>query len=198
MYLPYWTFDAKVDARWTAESGQYYYTRVNNKRVRQVRWSPAAGELSHVFDDDLVCASLGVHARLLRGVEPFPTTSLVPYDAGYLSGWTVERYQLDLVKAAARSRAAMEAAVRQLCAQQVPGDTHRNLVVSATYRDQTFKHILVPVWLLSYVYRGTSYQVVVNGATGETAGERPWSWIKIALLILLALIVLVLLQALDS
>lgn len=198
LYLPYWTFDAKVHARWTAESGKYYYTRVNNKQVRQVRWSPAAGELSHAFDDDLVCASLGVHAQLLRGVEPFPTGTLVPYDAGYLSGWTVERYQIDLVKAAARSRAAMEAAVRQMCARQVPGDTHRNLVVSADYRDQTFKHILVPVWLLSYVYRGTSYQVVVNGATGETAGERPWSWIKIALLILLALIVFGLIQSLDN
>lgn len=29
--------------------------------------------------------------------------------------------------------------------------------------------------------------MVVNGATGEVAGERPWSWIKIALLVLLAL-----------
>ena len=198
LYLPYWTFDAKVHASWTAESGQYYYVRTGGKQERRVRWSPAAGELSHAFDDDLVCASIGVHTALIRSVEPFPTATLIPYDPGYLSGWTVERYQLDLVASAARSRSQMDAVVRQLCANAVPGDTHRNLVVRSTYSGQTFKHILVPVWLLSYVYRSKSFQVVVNGVTGETAGERPWSWIKIALLILLALIVLVTIQALNN
>ena len=153
IYLPYWTFDAKAYARWTADSGTYYYTTSNGKRERHVRWTPAAGELSHVFDDDLVPASLGVNARWLRAIEPFPTAAgLIPYDAGYLSGWTVERYQIDLVGAAARSREQMESALRQLCAAQVPGDTYRNLDVQATYSDQRFKHILVPVWLMTYTY----------------------------------------------
>jgi hypothetical protein len=198
IYLPYWTFDAKVHARWTAESGRYYYTRQNNRQIRQVRWSPASGEVTHTFDDDLVGASLGVHAGLLRAVEPFPTSSLEPYDAGYLSGWTVERYQIDLVAASTRSRSQMDAELREMCARQVPGDTHRNLVVSANYADQTFKHILAPIWLLTYAYRGKSYQAVVNGVTGIVAGERPWSWIKISLLVLLAIIVVLFLLSLEG
>jgi hypothetical protein len=199
IYLPYWTFDAQVDAQWTADSGTYYYTGSGKNRQRHVRWTPAAGELSHGFDDELVCASLGVHQDLLRKVEPFPTTNaLVPYDAGYLSGWTVERYQIDLVTSAQRSRERMEATIRQLCGQQVPGDTYRNLVVRSQFSAQTFKHVLLPVWLASYAYRGTSYQVVVNGVTGHVAGERPWSWIKIGLLVLLGLIVLMLLQYLQD
>jgi Zn finger protein HypA/HybF involved in hydrogenase expression len=190
VYLPYWTFDAKVDATWTAESGTYYYVQQGDKRVRQVRWSPASGELSHAFDDELVCASLGVDASRLRGVEPFPTDTLVPYDAGYLSGWTVERYQIDLVAASTRSRSVMDEKLRELCAGQVPGDTYRNLDVNATYSDQTFKHILAPIWLLTYTYGPKSYQVVVNGITGQMAGSRPWSWIKISLAVLAALIVI--------
>ena len=190
IYLPYWTFDAKTDARWTAEAGTYYETMSGGKRRREVRWSPAAGELSHVFDDDLVPASLGVNARWLRAVEPFPTQGLIPYDAGYLAGWTVERYQIDLVGAATRSRAQMEEALRRLCAAQVPGDTYRNLNVQATFSDQRFKHILVPVWLMTYTYGATAYQVVVNGVTGQMAGGRPWSWIKILLLVLVALTLL--------
>ena len=190
IYLPYWTFDANAFAQWTADSGKYYYTTSNGKRQRHVSWTPASGEISHVFDDDLVPASLGIEARWLRAVEPFPTDVLIPYDAGYLSGWTVERYQIDLVAAATKSRAQMDAALERLCAAKVPGDTHRNLQVRATYSDQRFKHILVPVWLISYTYRATPYQVVVNGVTGEIAGGRPWSWIKIALLVLLALTIL--------
>ncbi len=199
IYLPYWTFDAQVFARWTADSGEYYYTGSGKNRKRHVRWRPASGELTHAFDDDLVCASQGVHRALLKKVEPFPTTSgLVPYDAGYLSGWTVERYQIDLITSAQHSREQMDAAVRKMCGDAVPGDTYRNLVVNATYSGQTFKHVLVPVWLLTYVYKGTPFQVVLNGVTGATAGERPWSWIKIALLVVLAVMILMLVSYLDS
>jgi hypothetical protein len=197
IYLPYWTFDAKVDAQWTAESGRYYYVKQGNQTVRRVEWRPAAGQLSHVFDDELICASLGVDSGTLRKVEPFPNDTLVPYDAGYLSGWTVERYQIDLVAAATKSREHMDATLRELCAAQIPGDTYRNLVVDATYRDQTFKHILAPVWLVAYTYGARTYQVVVNGVTGRMAGSRPWSWIKIALLILLVLVIVIVLGNID-
>jgi len=195
VYLPYWTFDAKVHAAWTAESGRYYYVMVNGKRQQRVEWSFASGELDHTFDDELVCASTGVHASMLRAIEPFPTTSLIPYDPGYLAGWTVERYQIDLVAAAQASRAAMDVKIRQLCADEVPGDTHRNLQVATTYADQTFKHILVPVWLLSYTYGSRVYQVAGNGVTGKMAGEHPWSWVKITLLVILALIILYVIAA---
>ena len=137
-------------------------------------------------------ASTGVNARLLRGVEPFPTDGLVPYDPGYLAGWTVERYQVDLATAAVRARELMETVLRQLCSSAVPGDTQRNLNVRATFTNQRFKHILVPVWLMTYTYAAKSYQVVVNGATGRVNGSRPWSWVKITLLVLVVAIVLVL------
>jgi DNA-directed RNA polymerase subunit RPC12/RpoP len=195
LYLPYWTFDAKAHAAWTAESGRYYYENDRGKRVQKVQWSPASGELDHLFDDELVAASTGVSAGLLRKIEPFPTTTLIPYDPGYLAGWTVERYQIDLLNAASLSRAAMDVQLRQLCASQVPGDTQRNLQVDASYSDQRFKHILAPVWLLTYTYGNKVYHVAANGVTGKMAGERPWSWIKIALLIIVALIVLYLTQS---
>ena len=192
LYLPYWTFDAQVHARWTADSGEYYWVQRGGKRVRQVRWTRAAGELDHWFDDDLVPASRGVNAEMLRRIEPFPTSNLVLYDAGYLAGWTVERYQIDLVAAAGRSRAQMEAALRAMCGERVPGDTYRNLDVQATFTNQTYKHILAPVWSMTYTYGAHSYQVIVNGVTGAIAGSRPWSWIKIGLLVLAAILLLVL------
>jgi hypothetical protein len=197
VYLPYWTFDARTHTRWSAEAGHYYYERVNGKTRRRVRWTPAAGERHDTFDDELVAASRGVHPAMLRRIEPFPTSSLIPYDAGYLAGWTVERYQIDLAEAATLSRRAMEEKLRQRCAGDVPGDTYRNLRLNTTWTGQTFKHVLVPVWLLTYTYGTRSYQVVANGVTGTMAGERPWSWIKIALLVLVALIALYTVALID-
>jgi hypothetical protein len=187
LYVPYWTFDAQVHASWTADSGTYYYTtesytqngQTRTRQVRHTRWRPAAGELDHFFDDELICGSKGVHDNLLRLVEPFPTKEAVPYDAGYLAGFVVERYQVDLKTAATTWRATMQQKTEALCAQQVPGDTYRDLQTRQQYSAQTFKHVLAPVWLLSYVYGAKSFQVVVNGYTGKIAGEHPLSWVKI-------------------
>jgi hypothetical protein len=206
VYLPYWTFDASADARWTAEAGHYYETseayvengRPRTRQVRRVRWEPAAGRLVHVFDDALVCASVGVHADLVRRIEPFPTGELKGYDAGFISGWVVERYQIDLVGAAQRARAAMDVALQQLCARQVPGDTFRNLTVEARYVDQTFKHILVPVWLLAYRYGARSYQCAMNGVTGAVAGEYPKSPWKVALLVLAVFVAILIVMSLAG
>ena len=204
VYLPYWTFDAQVEADWTAEAGHYYYEtetyvvngQTRTRQVQRIRWVPAAGHVSHFFDDDLVCASVGVQPALVRGIEPFPTHEAKPYDAGYVAGWVVERYQIDLVGAAQRARAAMDAKLRALCAQQIRGDTYRNLVVQADYSRQTFKHTLAPVWLLSYTYGARRFQCLMNGVTGAVRGEYPKSPWKIALLVLAILIVVVIVMSL--
>lgn len=202
IYLPYWTFDAQAHADWTAESGYYYYEteyftdnegRQQSRQVQRIRWQYSSGSLDHFFDDELVPASVGVEADKLRAIEPFPTDELVPYNAGYLAGWVAERYQIDLLAAAQHSREVMDAKLQSMCAAQVPGDTHRNLQVDADYTAQTFKHILLPVWLLSYSYGARKFQVVINGCSGEIAGDYPKSWLKITLAILTALVIVLIL-----
>ncbi len=208
IYLPYWTFDAHVDADWTAESGYYYYVtetyrdsngKTQSRQVRHTRWENSAGSLSHFFDDDAVPGTVGVHTALLRKVEPFPTlTDLKSYDPAYVRGWTVERYQIDLRQASETSRQQMDAVIHQLCARDVPGDTHRSLEVSSFYQGRTFKHILVPVWLATYTYGSKSFQVVVNGYTGKMAGDHPLSWIKITFAVLAGLLVLLVIIVLAN
>ncbi|MEP7182135.1 MAG: zinc ribbon domain-containing protein [Betaproteobacteria bacterium] len=206
IYLPYWTFDARVDAAWTAEAGFHYYEtetyteggQTKTRQVQYTRWEPASGRVQHFFDDDLVCASVGVHPGLLRGIEPFPTAELKPYDAGYVAGWVVERYQIDLVAAAQRARDAMDAKLRQMCVEQIPGDTYRGLDVRADWSGQTFKHILAPVWLMSYTYGAKAFQCAMNGVTGAVDGEYPKSPWKIALIVVVILVVVVIAMSMGG
>lgn len=208
IYLPYWTFDAQVDAAWTAESGYHYYVteqvrgpdgKTTTRQVQKTRWESSAGSLAHFFDDDAVPGTVGVHNTLLRKVEPFPTlTDLKPYDPAYVRGWTVERYQIDLRQAAATSKQQMDTTIYQLCGREVPGDTQRNLQVSSTYQGRTFKHILVPVWLAAYTYGNKSFQVVANGYTGKMAGEHPLSWVKITLAVLAVILIVLILVMLAN
>ena len=206
VYLPYWTFDAHAAAQWRAEAGYYYYTtetyrdgngNTQTRQVQHVRWEPASGSLQHFFDDELVPGTVGVQPQLLRQVEPFPTTTdLKPYTPEFVRGWTVERYQVDLSKAANINKEDMDGQLRDMCAREVPGDTQRNLQVQRQYSGRTFKHILVPVWLVGYTYGSKTYQILANGYTGQIAGERPYSWVKIAFAVLAVILLIVLLAPL--
>ena len=81
VYLPYWTFDAQVDARWTAEAGRLLLRDARGDpqrpaetvQERRVRWVPAAGETRMAFDDELVAATQGIHpARSARSSPSRP------------------------------------------------------------------------------------------------------------------------------
>ena len=201
LYVPYWTFDAQVHCPWEAEAGYYYYVseeyRDNQgksqvRQVRKVRWEYASGELDHFFDDEPIPGTKGVDMNLLRQVEPFPTAELVPYDTAYLAGYVVEHYQVVLVDAAKQSRDAMHNQLMALCAQQVPGDTQRNLKINPQYSGETFKHILVPIWLLTYTFGRRTFQVVANGYTGVIAGKYPKSAWKIFFAVMAVLLVILL------
>jgi hypothetical protein len=207
LYIPYWTFDARVHCPWEAEAGHYYYVNVSGRdskgrsvtrQERRVRWEPAAGVIDHVFDDEPVPGTQGLDLGLLRKVEPFPTGECVSYDSAYLSGHVVEHYKVVLLEAAQQSQQQMHDKLMELCAAEVPGDTHRNLRIHPTFSSQTFKHLLVPIWLLTYNYGRSAYHVLVNGYTGKIAGEHPYSWWKVLLLIILALIALYVVATLEE
>jgi len=207
LYIPYWTFDARVHCPWTAEAGYYYYVTVEGRdsqgrrttrQERRTRWEPAAGAIDHFFDDEAVPGTQGLPIDLLRQIEPFPTDKLVAYDTAFLSGHVVEHYRVVLLDAAQRAQDSMHAKLEALCASEVPGDTYRSLQIQPQYSGRTFKHVLVPVWLLTYNFGAKSFQVLVNGFTGRIAGKYPLSVWKIVLLVLAVLLVVLTIVAVTN
>ncbi len=202
VYLPFWTFDATADSRWTAMAGYHYwvsesYTVTVNGRserrtrqVRRTRWEPASGQRRDRHDDHLVYASRGLPLHLVRNVEPFDTTKLQPFTAAFLAGWGAE-------EAAFGAEAGWVAGQRQLheeqqwrCGSDVPGDTHRDLQVHTAFSQVSFKPTLLPIYVAAYAYRDEIYRFLVNGQTGKVSGDAPWSWVKITLAVIFALLLL--------
>jgi hypothetical protein len=207
LYIPYWTFDAKAHCPWEAEAGHYYQVPVPGRDAqgrpivrmeRRIRWEPASGVVDHAFDDEPVPGTQGVPADLLKAIEPFPTRDAEPYDTAFLSGHVVEHYQVVLIEASQRAVDQMHAALEAACARQVPGDTYRNLRIHPTFEGRTFKHVLVPVWMVAYTYRGRLFQVVVNGVTGKIAGRHPYSVWKILGAVAVALVIAALLVLMNA
>ena len=192
---------------WDAEAGHYYYTtesyrddkgRTQTRQVQHVRWEPASGSVDHFFDDEPVPGTQGVSlAAAASRSSRFRPASSCPTTRRSCPGFVVEHYQVVLVDAAKASEDSMRDKLEQLCAAQVPGDTYRNLVIHPTFSARTFKHILVPLWLLTYTYGAQVFQVLVNGYTGRMAGEYPKSFWKVFFLVV-GIIILVLIVLLAQ
>lgn len=192
VYIPFWTFDSATNSRWTAEAGYYYYVNVQvrengrlvNRQERRTRWEPASGTLEMFFDDVPVPASRGLPPALCRGIEPFPTAELTPYEPHYLSGFLAEENAIDLPEALESAKVRMRDELRAACAARVPGDTQRNLQVQTVFSAVAYKNCLLPIWIAAYDYRGTPYRYLVNGVSGKCTGTAPWSWVMITFLVL--------------
>ncbi len=199
VYVPYWTFDARVRSQWSADAGYYYYvtvmvpvtrngrTSMQPRRVRKIRWVPAWGKRDDRYDDLLIHASRGVSRDLARALGPYDTHKLVPYRPEYLAGFVAEEYQLDLEGAWNAARDEIAALQLKRCAGDVPGDTQRNLQVHNDIDDVRWKHVLLPMWSVTYRFGGKSWPVLVHGVTGKVHGRAPLSWVKILLVVLFAL-----------
>ena len=197
IYVPYWTFDADTKSSYRGERGTVYYvTRTVNRngkrtqvREQKVRWSPKSGRVARFFDDVLVLASTSLPRKYTAALEPWDLAALEPYRPEYLAGYRAEGYTVELEDGFVQARAHMDAVILRDVKFDIGGDRQRVHDIQTTVRDVTFKHILLPVWMAAYKYRGKTYRFVVNGRTGKVQGERPYSAWKIAFAVILGLIV---------
>jgi hypothetical protein len=159
--------------------------KVQLKKVRKTRWEQHSGALQHFFDDVLVVASSGLKQQKIQRILPYRLEEIVNYDPRLMLGWEAELYDVEVDRGYQRADVIMDSRIRQMCSAQLGGDTQRNLRVSSRKHSQTFKHIVLPLWICSYTYQNKLYHFLINGQTGRVDGEKPTSWIKIIFLVLL-------------
>lgn len=198
LYVPHWTFDAATRSRYTGARGEHYYetrtvtVQVNGRpeqreeRVQKTRWYNAAGWVSRRFDDVLVLASSSLPRRYTDALAPWDLEALQPYNPDYLAGFIAEGYTVGLSDGRAIAREIMAAQIDRDVRSDIGGDEQRVDQINTAYSAETFKHVLLPIWMAAYKYNGKTYRFVVNGQTGKVQGERPWSAWKIAFAVLLA------------
>jgi DNA-directed RNA polymerase subunit RPC12/RpoP len=202
IYLPFWTVDAHAHSTWSGERGTYYYEtkterdsqgRTVTRQERHTSWSYRSGTHGQFYDDVLLLASTSLQQQTLAlGVvqQDFHLPDVVDYDPRVLLGWEAEVYSIDLHAGLAQARTIIREREHDACSNELGGDEQRGLEVRTTLTDESFKHLLLPLWLCAYVYRGQLYHFLINGQTGAISGSRPTSPWKVALLVVLSLVLL--------
>ncbi|MFP2995307.1 DNA helicase PriA [Spongiivirga sp. MCCC 1A20706] len=198
LYIPYWTFDCNLYASYQGQRGDYYYeTRkvrtkngVRTQQVRKTRWSHASGNVSGFIDDILINASEKKRREIPSKISRWNLKALVPFTEDYLSGFVTEKYTISLKDGHHHSFQKAKDIAYNWIRSDIGGDTQRVSHADINLSDETFKHILLPVYISSYIYNGKDYHFHINGQTGQIAGKYPISFWKVFFVILLVVIII--------
>ncbi len=199
LYSPYWTFDAQLMANYTGQKGDYYYVSVsytNNKgqrgtrQERRTRWSPARGTIKGFVDDTLIKASMQRTGVIPKSVALWNLKALQPFNSSFLAGFVTEKYTIPLKDGHLASNKEAKKLATRWAMRDIGGDTQRVSSIDMRLSEETFKHILLPVYVSAYSFKGKRFNFFVNGQTGALAGERPYSFWKIFFLVMAVLIVI--------
>jgi len=187
VYLPCWMFSARAHVPWRGEI---------QKKNREGEYERHAidGVVDKTFDDVLVPASGSAPNEHLQKVEPFPVEDLRAYDARYLAGYEVEVYGVNLWDAWDAADARMQRAVDDALRRSAKVSPAA-LETWPEWSGQRCRHVLVPVYGIDYVYRRGRYRALVNGRTGQIAGQLPRDRLAMATGVLILLVILTALVA---
>ncbi len=189
LYLPAWTFDLSGEIRWIcyverkeplSMTGSSFSVSIIGRVKVRVR-----EEGVHlVYEDDiLVPASHTLPPELFAAeVAHFVLTEAVPYEEGFLADWPAEVYAIPMADASlVARRIALERARQQLrprLAAKYEGSPEAQLDTSGLIVE-SFKLILLPLWITRYRYQEGTYTIIVNGQTGNVRAQEPrGGWLR--------------------
>ena len=194
IYFSFWSFDAGLSAQWKAQVGhtqqERYYDPSDRtwKTHTKIVWRWEQGVVS-LRCDDLIMSGTSRLSRLhLAQIDNFNFNDLVKYTPVVLAGFRAKAYDITLEKGWENARNVMRDKTRQACLDQASTSKVRNFSMNIDFKDESWRSILLPIYLASYSYGGKTYQVLVNGQTGSVSGQRPVDWQKIWLVIALILL----------
>ena len=191
LYVPFWLADCKVNAQ-TGGEGRIVTThtqgdyRITHTKVFDVQRG-ATMEYRGVPAD----ASKKLDDRLMDSIEPFDYKDFVPFSMNYLSGFFADKYDVSKAEILPRIKQRVEQGSQDVLTNDIVGYTS---FVPATKRTQiihtTWHYTMLPVWFMSYKYRGKDYFFGMNGQTGKISGILPLSVGKVAALAACLLVVI--------
>jgi predicted RNA-binding Zn-ribbon protein involved in translation (DUF1610 family) len=199
LYTAYFTYDADTDTQYEGERGEDRQVRVGTDSdgdpiyETQTTWYRVAGQVRNNFADLPVLANDGenLNPKRIKSLEPWPVEQARVFSPEFVAGHLCRTYDKDAEQALPEAQQEMEKVVEQTVRSDIGGDRQRVHQLSTRWNYLGFKHILLPIWLLTVMYSNRPFQVAINGLTGEVAGDRPWSKVKLAIAITCAVLVVI-------
>ncbi len=185
IYAPAWTFSSQINAQWNALVGyerveRYYNHGSKSWQTRtHIDWRPESGNVQLSIENLVVLGSNQISKRLFECIQTFDLSALVNYSPDFLAGWQAQKFSIPLNTAWETGKSIMREKAQDACHEDIPTSHVRDFQMSADFSDESWRYILLPVYLSTYRYMDRTFQVIVNGQNGEISGQKPVEWWKV-------------------
>ena len=158
----------------SGQRGEHYWVTVGSgkdqRRERRTRWYPASGSFQRFFDDVLVLAAKASRTTLM--LESRTLAAWASVTRSSRSTWPAispAPTRLSWKTALNDAKVRIDAAIYAKLRPRIGGDEQRIHSMTSRYGAITFKHLLLPAWLMAYRYRGQG----VSGDDQRRHGRGP-------------------------
>jgi hypothetical protein len=138
-----------------------------------IDWRWEDGQVQVKIDDQVISGSSRLSRLILNRLAPFNLNALVTYAPDYLAGWQAQAYDVTLPQAWEEGKTSMRESAKLACYTDIHSSHVRNFSMTADFGDETWRYILLPVFLTAYRFENKVYQ----------AGQKPVAWWKVWLAI---------------
>jgi tetratricopeptide (TPR) repeat protein len=163
LYVPAYTFDIGGSLEWRG------FKSTNDQRV------PTSG-FETVHYDDMVVPAYKKLPAFAPEMRHYDLSALVPYDPRYLADWPAEVYDITMSDASLVARREVLKEIKPRI-EATTGSIFEPVTITgwstAGMMPDSFKLILLPLWMAHYRVEGKSYDVLINGQNGRLRGQRP-------------------------
>jgi len=161
VYLPIWTFDigGEIEYSGFALESDRDNGQVLTKNVRVQESYPIQ------IDDLPIPASRNTAKHLTRLLPSFELHSTEPYDRRYLANWAAEVYSIPLANASLDARSQAFTRSKRTLPNEI-ARLHNLKTSSARLTIESFKLVLLPVWITEVPVEDRVELVLINGQNG--------------------------------
>jgi DNA-directed RNA polymerase subunit RPC12/RpoP len=176
VYTPFWLADCKINAQYDGEgqivrsytSGNWHIT---NTRVYYVERGAYMN-----YDKLPADGSEKLNDAFMDSIEPYDYTEMTDFNMNYLTGFYADKYDVDKDQVLVRIKNRASESAMQFLRNDMSGYTtvipkYQNVNIIKT----DWQYALLPIWFMTFNYKGRRYDFAVNGQTGKVSGLAPLS-----------------------
>ena len=174
VYVPFWLFDALANSHitFTAEKVRTWSDSSNN--YTETSYYRAVREGALLFSHVPVDGSKVMDDKLMESIEPYNMQDSLDFQTVYLTGFFANKFDVDSQLCFARADERIRQSTISAFQQTVKGFDRVNLggaQINLTNRE--VKYGLLPVWMLTTIWKDKEYVFAMNGQTGKFIGDLP-------------------------
>jgi DNA-directed RNA polymerase subunit RPC12/RpoP len=181
VYTPFWLADCRINAQFDGEGHIVRSYTSGNWHITHTRVYYVERGAYLTYDKLPADGSKKLDDAFMDSVEPYDYTEMTDFNMNYLNGFYADKYDVGKEEVLGRIKARASDSAMQFLRNDMTGYSsvipkYQNVNIIKT----DWQYALLPVWFMTFTYKGKRYDFAVNGQTGKVSGLAPLSAKRLA------------------